>query len=1178
MIRHRGFAVYIMLAGLLWLGGSVVPAQTTAPAGQGTAPAGQAPAAQGPAPVAQHVEGLVRPETVALRKTAAQTRLEALERLLLSPEEAEALRTTLEQQIKILTALEAAFQKRAGYAAQLVSLPRQVEKLNAERRALASRPPRRFTEVTEQLRLDHEAQVQATRAELDGLRRELSAGDLRLASLPRDIEQHITDLAQSEKDILAARNDATRATEQKSLLLARAELLELRQQLQQAEIDMLEAERDWLTKQGPLRDAQLGLAQTRYAVLQQDLDTIKTALGKAISKANTALASSEEDIARQLQQSTDPSEVMFLKGQLETIQLRQGTADYRRQLSALGAQVIEQEKRNEHEKHEAEHLTSLVEKYVSGERIAQRLQAAFTRLRREQARHGEESVRAIEVDLDALSDQELDLEEQLYNFATRADMRLREVTVVLQTAAPAQREAQLARVRKTLDEQKMALREQQQTLRDLVQEQTKLLTLRRGYTRLLEEGDAFILSKLFWLRDGQALNRRVSQDAIAGAIVTAKRLRTTLRAELALLPLAQPGAMRFWLLVVALGAVVPWAALWAQTRLRRLVTALLATNLPHGMPGRRGGVVLLLMVQTAIWPAYLALVAWAWPHVIMAGRSVLNLDLPLMTGLQLSALVLWGGVLGRALCRHQGWRRPAAAFDPETGQEVQPTVKVAQALVQTISVACVATLLLLVPRYIFLHAPGGPEAVTGSMALARLCLTAFQVVLLITVSLVGRRGSRLMTALLARGRQTQGLIWRNWPLLHIVLLTAMTTAFTIDVLGYHYASHTLWLRLSQALLVLLVLVWMDHQITVMSDRLAAQQRPRSGRAFEPLPPTLGVLLAKGRPFIRVGLVLSGLLVIQHVYGIRQGLFELLDGVHLLEVGRYREGQVLWLTLQDVVGAGLILAGTVVFVRYLPGICDALLFPRVRWDAGLRYAFLTLGRYLLIFLALWWSLSVVHMNWSSIQWIVAAVSVGVGFGLQEIVSNFVSGLIILLERPIRVDDIVTVGDQTGMVKRITIRATAIRNPDNQTVIIPNKEFIAHRVTNWTLEDTYVRLVLPVGVAYGSDMDLVKRVLTETVSSHPRVLTTPPPSVFLHAFGDSALQWEIWCFVPRPQDRFATASDLLLQIEQTFRQHGIVMPFPQRDIHLRSADAALVIQPLGNGYSGVGSQAEPSAREV
>jgi potassium-dependent mechanosensitive channel len=265
-----------------------------------------------------------------------------------------------------------------------------------------------------------------------------------------------------------------------------------------------------------------------------------------------------------------------------------------------------------------------------------------------------------------------------------------------------------------------------------------------------------------------------------------------------------------------------------------------------------------------------------------------------------------------------------------------------------------------------------------------------------------------------------------------------------------------------------------------------------------------------------------------------------------------------------------------FVRYLPSICDAVLFPRVRWDAGLRYTFLTLSRYVFIFLGLWWGLSTVHMNWSSIQWIVAAVSVGVGFGLQEIVSNFVSGLIILLERPIRVDDTVTVGDQTGTVKRITIRATAIQCADNQTVIIPNKEFIARMVTNWTLGDPHVRLVLSVRVAYGSNLDLVQRLLTETVGSHPRVLTTPPPAIFLRAFGDHALQWEISCFVPRPQDRTTTAHDLLLQIDQVFRQHAIAIPFPQQDVHLRSADATLVIQPTSNGYETVAAHPEPPTR--
>jgi potassium efflux system protein len=153
---------------------------------------------------------------------------------------------------------------------------------------------------------------------------------------------------------------------------------------------------------------------------------------------------------------------------------------------------------------------------------------------------------------------------------------------------------------------------------------------------------------------------------------------------------------------------------------------------------------------------------------------------------------------------------------------------------------------------------------------------------------------------------------------------------------------------------------------------------------------------------------------------------------------------------------------------------------------------------------------------------------------------------------------------------------MQSGDNQTVIIPNKEFIARMVTNWTLGNTCVRLGLTVGVAYGSNMDLVQRLLTETVSGHPRVLTTPPPAIFLRAFGDHALQWEISCFVPRPQDRTATAHDLLLQIDQVFRQHAITIPFPQQDVHLRSADATLVIQPMSNGYETVAAHTEPPAR--
>src|SRR4029453_12165458 len=474
--QYRCFAVSMLVVCLL-LGVSLSPAQTPAPT-QPTAPVEQTTAPTAPA---QDVEGPIRPETVTKRKDAVQKRLEMLEHLMLSPEEAEAMKVMLAQQVKVLAALEAAFQKRTAYTTQLETLSGEVEALNAERQKLAVRPLRQFPEVNEKLRLDYEARLQSTRAELDSLRKELAAGEFRLGTIAKEIEQRVIARTQIEKDLLALRNEVANATEQTPLLVERLELLDLRQQLQQAEIDMLEVEREWLTKQGPLRDAQLGLAQTRYAVRQQDLEAIKVALGQVMSQESMTLTSTEEDIVRRLLRTTDPALMLNLKVELETIKLRQSTAAYRQQVNLLGDQMSAQEKRNEREQQEAEHLESFVKKYALGELIALRLQAAFTRLRREQAQFDAEQTKALEVDLDALIGEELALDEQLYEFDHSAETGLRDVAIALRTLPAAQREEQLARVQKVLDEQKAALRERKQILDALVQEQTKLLTLRREY-------------------------------------------------------------------------------------------------------------------------------------------------------------------------------------------------------------------------------------------------------------------------------------------------------------------------------------------------------------------------------------------------------------------------------------------------------------------------------------------------------------------------------------------------------------------------------------------------------------------------------------------------------------------------------------------------------------------------
>ncbi len=195
------------------------------------------------------------------------------------------------------------------------------------------------------------------------------------------------------------------------------------------------------------------------------------------------------------------------------------------------------------------------------------------------------------------------------------------------------------------------------------------------------------------------------------------------------------------------------------------------------------------------------------------------------------------------------------------------------------------------------------------------------------------------------------------------------------------------------------------------------------------------------------------------------------------------------------------------------------------------------------------LGLLGMRWSQLQWLAAALSVGLGFGLQEIFANFVSGLILLFERPFRVGDVITIGASSGRVTRIRTRATTILDFDNKEIVVPNKSFITGEVTNWTLSDSATRVVIKVGVAYGSDPARVRALLLGAARANPLVVADPEPvSVFL-AFGASSLDFELRVFVGAVADRLVAQDQLNTAVAQLFAEQGIEIAFPQLDVHLR-----------------------------
>jgi len=203
----------------------------------------------------------------------------------------------------------------------------------------------------------------------------------------------------------------------------------------------------------------------------------------------------------------------------------------------------------------------------------------------------------------------------------------------------------------------------------------------------------------------------------------------------------------------------------------------------------------------------------------------------------------------------------------------------------------------------------------------------------------------------------------------------------------------------------------------------------------------------------------------------------------------------------------------------------------------------------------------------VQWLIAAITVGLGFGLQEIFANFVSGLILLFERPIRVGDTVTVGDISGTISRIQIRATTVMGWDRKELIIPNKEFVTGKVVNWTLSDSIQRLTIPVGVAYGSDTAQVERILRRVVSENALVLRDPAPLVFFVGLGASSLDFNVLVFVSGVDKLGQTRHELLNALNAELGKAGIEIPFPQQDVHIRSIEGVLPV------VQGPGRQTEP-----
>ncbi len=462
------------------------------------------------------------------------------------------------------------------------------------------------------------------------------------------------------------------------------------------------------------------------------------------------------------------------------------------------------------------------------------------------------------------------------------------------------------------------------------------------------------------------------------------------------------------------------------------------------------------------------------------------------------------------------------------------------------------------------------EVETYATSLGRLAATVGLILLALLLAVHLRPRGKLISLTVAR--RSGSLIYRLrlvWYPLAVGLPLALAA---MAVLGYYYTTYQLSGRLlSQlwvvaALLVLhsLLMRWLlvaQRRLAIESSKRRQEQQQRRREQLEGAEPPpeleepeldMSSISQQTRKLVRSLMMLLLAVSFYFVW------IEVLPALGILRhVTLWSAGDSA-ISLVDVLLSLAVVLVTVVAARNLPGLLEISLLRRLHLEAGGRYAIAAIARYIIFVVGVVVAFDVIGIGWDSVQWLVAAMTVGLGFGLQEIFANFVSGLIILLERPVRVGDVVTVGGVSGTVTRIRMRATTITDWDRKELIVPNKEFITQQLINWTLSDSVIRVVVPVGIAYGSDTQLARDLLLEVAAENDRVREDPAPLAFFMEFGGSSLNFELRVYVSGLDDYLRVRNDLHMAIDRKFRKAGIEIAFPQQDIHIRSIKAALPVR--------------------
>jgi potassium efflux system protein len=864
---------------------------------------------------------------------------------------------------------------------------------------------------------------------------------------------------------------------------------------------------------------ELALAERQLEVLQQEYSAYSASMGKLLADETLK---QQQEVERQKQEAaraTDPVAKFEaqMKSRIATAAKDKGMVEAF--LLTSRQDIAEQQKRTTTDKEEQANLQELLKRTGGAVKASDRIKRLLETLRQRR----QMLTRLIEAGMDEKVDdfraKRFELEDRLFSLDDKwAESRDKAFAGRKDAAAE-------ARARGLLNQLRAALQEEKEMLTDAIASGERLQSLYLERFDRLDELERTIRAKVFWLRDGKPMGPEVFQPvwtegqalvAWAKELVSAdsaKRIRDRINGPVALLY----GLLLF--------PILPVGLFYLRRRLRTFVRERNRRALDHGanLPMRLLSL-LIAVTSAALLPLY----------ILLAGEFVESTGLPPTIGpvvseaLRQFAYFLFFWLVTRSILREGGVAQSQFGLNN----------KAALCLSRWLRVGLVGFILLLIPSRLL---AGPPFEFSSS---PRILYTLFEIVAGLCIIMTLRGNSPFVKKGIAPS--PTHFFGKHWWFITFGVTALLLAILVLDLLGYRYAASSMAHSFSASLVTVTMILAVYAVVIKTLQRMSWSRRAVAAPGEKAA--SRWQVQIQLRRIVRWVFGLTAIFLVASYWGMDKQAFRILEDIRLMAVGTGDPQE--YLTAADLVQGLLFAAGTFWVLWALPGIYEIAVFPRLTLDQGLKYAILTISRYGVFVIGIMLTLSAIHLDLSRLSWLMAAIGVGLGFGLQEIVSNFVSGIILLVERPVQVGDMVTIGTTQGRVQRINIRATTILNLDRQEVIVPNRSFITSEVTNWTRGDTINRLTIRIGVAYGTDVDRVTDLLMKIARDSEFVVQDPAPSVIFAQHGESSLDFELRLLVSAPDKMIVTQNHINKAINKVLAANNIEIPFPQRDIHIRS----------------------------